>query len=190
MQRWVRIFLALAVVAVAVPWRSQPAVACSCVAGLTPDNLEFSDVVFAGTVLAGERPEPKDSPFDPISRDAFHIVTLAADHVWLGDVGSRVEIVSAKHGATCGYEFVDGQRYLVYAASRGSSSLEASLCSPTRPYDDQAVLALEAVAGPGRPVESSATARNESDSNSGLQDDWPKLAFLVAARSEERRVGQ
>ena len=103
--------------------------ACSCVApGQPAVELENATVVFAGRVLALETPGgPIVSSADPVK------VKFQVQEVWKGPVQSQLVVSTSRSGATCGYEFVQGQVYLVYSGGT-PSELTVSLCSRTRPF--------------------------------------------------------
>ena len=60
-------------------------------------------------------------------------VTLKVETWWKGGNGTELVVSTAKAGATCGYNFEKGKRYLVYAhAQEKGKPLRVSLCSRTR----------------------------------------------------------
>jgi hypothetical protein len=60
-------------------------------------------------------------------------VTLKVEKWWKGGDKPEVTVSTAKHGATCGYGFQKGGKYLIYAHAPGKDkSLHVSLCSRTR----------------------------------------------------------
>ncbi|MGE3074191.1 MAG: hypothetical protein AB7N24_13135 [Dehalococcoidia bacterium] len=120
--------------------------------------------MFAGTVTNVGEWDPGTSSGTPIE------IVLTVDHVWLGDANAVARIRTAASGASCGYTFVTGERYLVFAKDG-----QVNLCSPTTLYDADSVKLLESVTGPGRPV-----AHVESipfNEDEGL----PKVQILAAA---------
>ena len=52
---------------------------------------------------------------------------------WKGSFGGRVEIYTSYGGGDCGYPFVVGNEYLVYAYRAPSGRLVTSICGRTRP---------------------------------------------------------
>jgi hypothetical protein len=60
-------------------------------------------------------------------------VTLDVERWWKGSDATTQTVFTAKNGAICGYTFKEGERYLVYAFSRGQQGEElfVSLCSRT-----------------------------------------------------------
>ncbi|MEV0594954.1 hypothetical protein [Nonomuraea cavernae] len=58
-------------------------------------------------------------------------VTLRTDHVYKGDLDAEFEVFTKAQGSACGYDFMKGARYLVFATTR-SSGLATTLCSGNR----------------------------------------------------------
>jgi hypothetical protein len=56
--------------------------------------------------------------------------SFQAHEIWKGQAAPTIKVKSAQSGASCGYEFKEGQRYIVYARGAGDA-LEVSLCSRT-----------------------------------------------------------
>jgi len=107
----------------------KPAYACSCaMPESVAEELNRSDAVFDGTVVAAHRPKKwyslTQSSADPVTW------TFEAHEIWKGKVASTIKVTSAQSSASCGYEFKEGARYIVYARSTGDS-LDVSLCSRT-----------------------------------------------------------
>jgi Carboxypeptidase regulatory-like domain len=128
---WPRAIVAAAVVLLA-PLAGK-ALACSCMLSGPPCQAAWSaDVVFSGTVRAIERIE--GSPGDP----AFHPVrvTFDVDRGYINVPSGVVEITTGSGGGDCGYRFVTGKRYLVYAWKRPPSELTTGICSRTRPIEE------------------------------------------------------
>ncbi|CAH1054551.1 hypothetical protein [Paenibacillus pseudetheri] len=105
--------------------------ACSCVVPAEPlEAMESSSAVFTGKVV--DKKEPKGtliSSADPVK------VTFEVDSSWKGVEGNQVTLTTALSSASCGFEFVEGESYIVYASANGegeSDKLVASLCSRTK----------------------------------------------------------
>ena len=171
-ERFVRVAMVVAVVSAAVlPWNARPAAACSCVSGsLDADNLSYADTVFSGTVREVEEWDQRNSSAVPID------VVLSADRVWRGEVTSPTTVRTSPSGASCGYTFQIGTRYLVYA--RGDA---VSYCSPTQPFSEAAVRALESVTGPGREVTQEFGAGAVGDAAGANVDGATTTAELAVA---------
>jgi len=63
-------------------------------------------------------------------------VTLRVKEVWKGTLAEEVKVHTAATGAACGYTFVKGTTYLVYAVSDDADPMRVSLCSRTAPVDN------------------------------------------------------
>lgn len=104
------------------------AVACSCAAVSDARYRRAADAVFAGTVVAISDPNPGPgvSSADPIT------FTFAVERVAKGATDIQQEVVSARDSASCGCDFAQGGRYVVYA-TRDGGTLRASACGGSRP---------------------------------------------------------
>lgn len=134
----------------------QACLACSCIAPGSPtEELARAAVVFRGrvTAIATER-----AP----AGNQYQRVTFQADTVWKGSITHEVAVYTSSSSASCGYPFMQGEEYLVYASRTGDSgpplefpanALAVSLCSRTslvsEAGEDFAAL------GPGSPVTAS-----------------------------------
>lgn len=99
--------------------QAQPAYACSCVMPGTPEEeTEKSDVVFNGTVTEVE------------SSGYGYDVTFQVNEALKGVEDTAVTIHTGQGGGDCGFEFKEGEEYLVYAY-KGEAQFEVSICSLT-----------------------------------------------------------
>lgn len=111
--------------------------ACSCAGGITiSNNFAIHDAVFAGKVLRiTDNYSPVFSTLDRIlgifgkpgfffwyfldtnqdNRIGFSIFLNVIDS-WKGVRSNYVEVSTGRGGSDCGYEFQNGQEYLVYAS--------------------------------------------------------------------------
>jgi hypothetical protein len=64
-------------------------------------------------------------------------VRLRVSETFRGNVGGTVEVLTGKGGGDCGYGFVMGQRYVVYA-SEGPAGYHTGICQRTRPVIEAA----------------------------------------------------
>lgn len=117
--------------------------ACSCIETKPPlDELARVDAVFAGQVTSIEESPPRAdgtiSSADPTT------VTLTVDEIWKGPVVETIAVTTEREEDSCGYDFVVGGRYLVYAIDLENfdhglyvdqSGLYTNLCSRTRLLD-------------------------------------------------------
>ncbi len=94
--------------------------ACSCVMPGTPtEEMEKSDAVFAGEVKSID------------SADIFNQeVVLSVQEAWKGIDDSTVTVFTGESGAGCGFNFVEGDSYLVYAY-KSEGKFYATSCGAT-----------------------------------------------------------
>ena len=94
--------------------------ACSCLPPEPPQQaLQDADAVFAGRVLRIES-----------LPDHNVRVVLEVEEQWKGNLGSRVELMTANNSAACGFNFDREKRYVVYAR-RYENSQHTGLCDRT-----------------------------------------------------------
>ncbi|SDL43225.1 hypothetical protein SAMN05421874_12188 [Nonomuraea maritima] len=94
---------------------------CSCVTRTPQQHVSEAVSVFSGTVTDVRVDEP-------MLHGGRVTAKLRTDHVYKGVLRREFEVFTAAEGAACGFEFVDGLRYLVFARARGSQ-LTTTLCS-------------------------------------------------------------
>ena len=116
----------------------KPAYACSCVAPRPPlEARNEAQAVFSGTVSS-------------VQSDASGLlVTFDMDEIWKGPEGAQLTLATSGSSASCGYEFAQGERYLVYGFAQ-EGRLNTGLCTRTATLasaaEDLAAL------GPGTPA--------------------------------------
>ena len=107
------------------------AFACTCAPPPSDeDALGTSDAVFSGSVVDIDDPEG-DAELVSSARTVTY--TFEVDAVAKGDVGSNQQVGTAASGASCGFGFRDGRRYVVFAEQDKRGDLSTSLCSNTHP---------------------------------------------------------
>ncbi|MFB5269296.1 hypothetical protein ACE41H_21275 [Paenibacillus enshidis] len=101
--------------------------ACSCAESPPDEAKAQSAAVFSGKALSVKQKMALIlSTDDPVK------VTFQVDRVWKGKVSSTTVITTAMSSASCGYEFTEGQDYLVYARyDQESGVLYTTLCDRT-----------------------------------------------------------
>ena len=111
---------------------AQQAYACKCVVPGSPsEELEKFDAVFAGKVLSVEHSfDPNASSFSPGDHTT---IGFSVDTVWKGTVDQNTDLTTPPTGGSCGFAFVDGEEYIVYAyeGAEESAGLNVSICSRT-----------------------------------------------------------
>lgn len=121
---------------VSVLWISAPpaqSLACSCaMPGTVEESVEQSDEVFRGRVSEiVER--------DDLWGTATRMVLLDVSEVWKGGPGDKRLVFTGSYEASCGYPFVRGEEYVVYAHLSDrydeDAQLSTSICTRTVPLD-------------------------------------------------------
>ena len=92
------------------------------------EGLTSSHAVFTGEVIGIERNEA--------TRFGGLEVTLRVQKVWKGESHEEIKVHTAGGSAACGYTFVKGETYLVYALRDDADPMRVSLCSRTTPIDN------------------------------------------------------
>ncbi|CAM2903118.1 hypothetical protein PASE110613_06865 [Paenibacillus sediminis] len=100
--------------------------ACSCaVSPSVSGEFQMQTAVFSGKVVSIALPNTvMKSTADPIQ------VNFEVFEVWKGDVGRKISITTARDSASCGFDFVEGQQYLVYAGGEPNHP-QVLLCGRT-----------------------------------------------------------
>lgn len=98
---------------------------CSCMQPLSPDEeLPNYEAVFSGMVTQIQNLSESQER-GPI------LFTFDVDNVWKGDKKETITIKTAQSSASCGFNFEENQKYIVYANQYEDDYLEVSLCSRT-----------------------------------------------------------
>ena len=128
MSRVIRTTLAMLLLFVLFALPTDQAYACSCMMPAPPlEAMANSDAVFAGKVVRIDTQEGAiTSSADPIK------ITFEVSRVWKGEQNSAIALATARDSASCGYPFMVGEEYLVYANS-SETGLTTGLCSRTMP---------------------------------------------------------
>ncbi|MBI2374823.1 MAG: hypothetical protein HYV07_12575 [Deltaproteobacteria bacterium] len=93
---------------------------------MTPtDARNEADVVFIGTV---EKIEPAKG--DPLPE---WTVTLRVQRPLKGELAKTVVVMTSQREVNCGYPFVAGRQFVVYARRRAENTLRVDACLRTRP---------------------------------------------------------
>jgi len=122
--RWF-VVLSLGLLGVA---HSSEARACSCMKLSPSEGLSSSHAVFTGEVI--------DIKPNEVTRFRGLEITLRVQRVWKGTLDEKIAVHTAGSGAACGYGFVKGRTYLVYAVQDEADPLRVSLCSRTAPIEN------------------------------------------------------
>ena len=104
--------------------------ACSCIPPRPPlEALERADAVFAGEVVSISEPKGLFGSWMASSTDPV-TVEFRVSAVWKGESYETMLLETAWSSASCGFDFVPGDRYIVYARDGW-----VSLCSRTKNID-------------------------------------------------------
>lgn len=112
--------------------------ACSCRAGSVRPCSAYWEAraVFAGVVTevaeSGVRQGGSESarPFN------YKLVRFKVGEWFRGGRRGAARVLTGPGGADCGYKFVRGRRYLVYAEERSDGRLYTSACAATKPLEE------------------------------------------------------
>ncbi len=123
--RW----LAIIIIAVLVSAAGSAgyAVACSCAQTQTVEAAKQAhDAIFKGVVEKIKKPGFTSM----VSSGDYTTTTFKVHEVWKGKVTSEITVYSALSTESCGFEFREGESYIVYA-QQTDKGLVVTLCSRT-----------------------------------------------------------
>jgi hypothetical protein len=111
------------------------AMACSCAEISEKQATNQAAVVFEGVVVGGpiEILGQVVSSADPVDFE-FAVQNVIKG----GPLPDRIEVETARSGASCGAEFAVGQRWRVFAHGNAPDHLSSHLCGGNRLLDEQA----------------------------------------------------
>jgi len=116
------------------------ALACTCAQPASvQEGLQQADGVFAGLV---ERFELKGSG---------RVATFRVRRVWKGPKTHRIQVATGGGDGDCGYHFIVGVEYLVFARQGAWNTMQTNICSRTKQAFGEAVEDLKAL-GSGTPI--------------------------------------
>jgi hypothetical protein len=111
--------------------------ACTCAQpSSVQEGLKQADAVFLGLV---ERFELVGSG---------RVATFRVRRVWKGPEASRIRVSTGGGDGDCGYHFIVGMEYLVFARQGAWNTLQTNICTRTKRASGEAVDDLKAL-GPG-----------------------------------------
>lgn len=149
--------------------------ACSC-AGFTPaEAFERADSVFVGEVMSSEvkRGFFGQSSIDPVT------VEFTVNEVWKGPRQQTITVGTVRSEVSCGFEFVEGLEYLVYARDD-----QTGLCDRTalavRASEDLAALGEGWRPAPAPPEESPAVSGSACNAPADAGRNRADLAALFS----------
>jgi len=114
------------------PPSAPPSSMCSCLMRPGPDSargvaaLRTADVVFVGKVTSVvDTTQPTGIPH-------FRRATFTVQQAWKGPVAKSITVLTGAGGGDCGFEFVVGSQYLVFAMAEASGVIHTRACAPTQ----------------------------------------------------------
>lgn len=171
MERCLRILVLAAVLGVAaVPWRAELAAACFCEPRPPAEHIVPESIVFRGTVT------DVGSSVDGATRYTFEPTI-----VWRGELPEPLYVYDV---GSCAAQVDRGGEYLVSTGADQHGDLRISICHLVRPLSAGPLPDDLAFLGPGRAVtpraRDSPQLQTDPLTDSGLQDNWPRIALLAA----------
>lgn len=151
-----RTVLILALTASGLHFGAAPASACSCVELTSAEAFERADAVFVGEVTAFK---VKSGLFGKSSIDPTAVV-FTVNEVWKGPRQESITIRTVRGEVSCGFEFAEGLKYLVYARD-GQTGLCDRTALAVRSQEDLAALG-EGWKPPLAPADSAASSASQS----------------------------
>ena len=114
-----RILLSLALAAGLLPATISPAWACSCIAVSPDDHARRARVVFTGEARS-------------ITDNGNTLVTrFTAQIVYKGEVPRRLDVITAKDSAACGFPFREDKNFTVFGSKVRNGHTGTNLCTGT-----------------------------------------------------------
>ena len=117
---------------------------CTCIAGKSiEEGIESADLIFEGVVLKQERyPENwrTHAGADFLRTFGFGgsvYVFFFATKKWKGSRLHDLVVSTPVQSSMCGFQFKDGEKYLVYAHINESQAM-TDICTPTKPAGEAA----------------------------------------------------
>lgn len=127
--------------------------ACRClVAENAKDELKNVDIALVGTIISREEIRVDDTlGVNQIVSRLEMKFQLIVENTFKGTFSNdTVSIFTGMGGGDCGYNFVVGERYIVYAdyqnaedSTAEKASLTTSICTRTQVYNEEEIKALE-----------------------------------------------
>ena len=106
--------------------------ACKCVVPGSPsEELQKFSAAFAGRVVSVQHSYDPDA--DSVSREDRTTVRFKVSTVWKGVVHEDMYVTTPPTGGSCGFAFVEGEHYIVYAydSHYDDGGYSVGICSRT-----------------------------------------------------------
>ena len=154
--------------------------ACKCAQPGTPsEELEKFSAVFAGKVVSIQHSyDPNAASVSPEDRTT---VGFEASTVWKGTVHEDMHITTPPTGGSCGFTFIEGEEYIVYAydSAYADGGYTVGICSRTALLE-QAQADIDALGEGNAPQAGTGGPAPEEPQDTGLGSAW-MVIFVVAA---------
>ena len=161
---------------------TEQAYACKCVVPGSPsEELEKFDAVFAGKVLSIEHSFDPDTPSR--SPGDHTTVGFAVNTVWKGVVDKNIDLTTPPTGGSCGFAFVEGKEYIVYAyeGTEENDNLNVSICSRTALLLVEAQADMDALGEGYAPQSGAAGSSSQQPQDTGAGITRVIVVVVVAA---------
>ena len=154
--------------------------ACSCLQPGTPsEELGKSSAVFAGKVVSIQH------SYDPNAASVFPedrtTIGFEVSTVWKGAVQEDMHITTPPTGGSCGFTFIEGEEYIVYAydSAYADGGYTVNICSRTALLD-QAQADIDALGEGNAPQAGTGGPAPEEPQDTAVGRAW-MVVLLVAA---------
>ena len=155
--------------------------ACKCAQPGTPsEELEEFSAVFAGRVVSVQHSyEPNATSVSPEDRTT---VGFEVNAVWKGLVREEIDITTPPTGGSCGFNFIEGEEYIVYAYDSGyaDGGYTVGICSRTALLD-QAQADIDALGEGNAPRDESGGPAPEEPQDTLVGREWMVILVVAAA---------
>ena len=153
--------------------------ACKCAQPGTPsEELEKFSAVFAGRVVSVRHSYDPDAA--SVSPEDRSTVGFEVSAVWKGTVHEDLYITTPPTGGSCGFTFIEGEEYIVYAydSAHADGGYTVGICSRTALLD-QAQADIDALGEKHAPQAGTGGPAPEQPPDTAIG--WAWTIILVAA---------
>ena len=155
--------------------------ACKCVQpGTLSEELEMSAAVFSGRVVSIQHSfDPDAASYSP---EDLTTVGFEIGAVWKGTVHEDMYITTPPTGGSCGFAFVEGEEYIVYAydGAYDDGSYTVGICSRTALLG-QAQADIDAFGSGRAPQAGTGGPLPEQTQNTAVSMGWVIILAVAAA---------
>lgn len=167
--------------------------ACSCMMP-GPPCQEFGEAsaVFVGTATGVVSKPHTSSAGGEDAGWGTRAFRFSVTEAFSGVAGAEVEVTTGSGGGDCGYTFMKGASYLVYASRAKDGALATSICSRTRPAsgasEDLAFLRGLAGRPPGVTVSGRVVRRDDGGAGEGEKAGLAGMRLTVEGEGVSREL--